>query len=165
MLIEDLASIDTVWQSQLEAPSKEALVWHDDSQLVQLRVSCALFGPGFRVQPSYFSAQAQAILAADTRESQPVNLDPELVESLPLDSISFQRIYDALIEADFTDDLAIDPSTGVDIRINSKQAPFGPAAVPLGALVAHVSIEHAGQIKDVFIDEQTGETYAYESPA
>ncbi len=165
MLIGDIPNIDAIWQGQLDAPDAEALQWHDDAQLVQLRVSCALFGAGFRLQPSYFSAQAQAILAADTRESQPVNLDPENVEALPLDSISFQRIYEALIEADYTDDLALDPSTGVDIRINSDQAPFGPSTVPQGALVAHVSIEHAGLIKDLFINEETGEIYMYQSPA
>ncbi|MCA9860807.1 MAG: hypothetical protein KC438_13855, partial [Thermomicrobiales bacterium] len=129
-----------------------------------LRVSCALFGPGFRVQPSYFSAQAQAILAADTLESQPVDLDPDGVDSLAIDAISFGRIYDALIEADFTEDLRLDPSTGIDIRINSEQSPFGPDSVPDGAMVAHISIEQAGQIKDLFIDEQTGEIYRYETP-
>jgi hypothetical protein len=139
--------------------------WHDDAQLVQLRVSCALFGAGFRLQPSYFSAQAQALFAADTGESLPVNLDPSLVESLPVDSIDFGRIYDALIGADFADDLRLDPSTGVDVRINSEQAPFGPDTVPEGAMVAHVSIEQAGLVKDLFIDEQTGEIFRYESPA
>ena len=165
MLVGDIASIDPVWRSQLEAPSEQAMEWHDDAQLVQLRVSCALFGTGFRVQPSYFSAQAQALLAADTGESRPVNLDPSLVDSLPVDSIDFGRIYAALIEADFTDDLRLDPSTGVDVRINSDQAPFGPDTTPKGALVAHVSVEQAGVIKDLFIDEQTGEIYRFESPA
>jgi hypothetical protein len=164
MTIGDIPGIDAVWQGQLDAPDAEALQWHDDAQLVQLRVSCALFGSGFRLQPSYFSAQAQAILAADTRESQPVNLNPENVQALPLESISFQRIYEALIEADYTDDLALDPSTGIDIRINSEQAQFGPTTVPPGALVAHVSIEHAGVIKDLFINEETGEIYTYQSP-
>jgi hypothetical protein len=165
MLIEDLPAIDAIWQPRLEAPGEEAIAWHDDAQLVQLRVSCALFGSGFRMQPSYFSAQAQAIFAADTRESQPVNLDPEQVESLPLDAISFQRIYEALIEADYTGDLALDPSTGVDIRISSKQSPFGPSGIPAETLIAHISIEQSGQIKDLFIDVQTGEIYTYESPA
>lgn len=165
MLVGDIASIDPVWRAQLEAPSEQAMEWHDDAQLVQLRVSCALFGTGFRVQPSYFSAQAQALLAADTGESRPVNLDPSLVDSLPVDSIDFGRIYAALIAADFTDDLRLDPSTGVDVRINSDQAPFGPDTTPKGALVAHVSVEQAGVIKDLFIDEQTGEIYRFESPA
>jgi hypothetical protein len=165
MLIGDIPSVDAIWQSQLDGPDSEALQWHDDAQLVQLRVSCALFGSGFRLQPSYFSAQAQAILAADTLESQPVNLDPEKVEALPLESISFQRVYDALIEADYTDELSLDPSTGVDIRISSEQAPFGPSTVPPGALIAHVSIQHAGVIKDLFINEETGEIYTYQTPA
>lgn len=165
MRLEDIPAIDAVWRAQLDAPDKQALQWHDDAQLVQLRVSCALFGPGFRMQPSYFSSQAQALLAADTRESRPVNLDPETVQSLPLDSISFQRIYEALIEADYTDDLELDPSTGIDIRINSAQSQFGPSTAPLDALIAHVSIEQAGVIKDLFIDEQTGDIYTYDTPA
>jgi hypothetical protein len=165
MQVGDLPAIDAVWQSALEAQDQDALEWHDDAQLVQLRISCSLFGSGFRVQPSYFSAEAQAILAADTRESQPVNFDPEQVESLSLETISFDRVYRALLEADFTDDLSLDPSTGVDIRINSEQAPFGPSDTPEGALIAHVSVEQAGQIKDVFIDEQSGEIYTYEPPA
>ncbi len=165
MRIGDVPAIDAIWQSRMEAPGVDALDWHSDAQLVQLRVSCALFGSGFRMQPSYFSAQAQAILAEDTRESRPVNLDPEQVETLPMDSISFVQIYDALIQADYTDDLVLDPSTGIDIRINSQQAPFGPSGVPEGALVAHVSIDRSGQIKDLFIDLQSGQIYAFESPA
>lgn len=165
MLVSDVAAIDAVWRDQLEEPSDLALAWHDDAQLMQLRVSCALFGSGFRLQPSYFSAQAQALFAADTGETQPVNLDPALVESLPTDSIDFGRIADSLIQADFTGELRIDPSTGIDVRINSEQAPFGPEIVPEGAMVAHVSVEQSGQIKDIFVDQQTGEIYRFESPA
>lgn len=165
MLVSDIAEIDAIWRGQLETLTAQAVQWHDDAQLVQVRVSCALFGSGFRLQPSFFSAQAQALLAADTGESQPVNLDPALVESLSVDSVDFGRLYDALIEADFTDDLRLDPSTGVDVRINSEQAPFGPSTLPDGAVVAHVSVEQAGTIKDIFVDEQSGEIYRFESPA
>jgi len=165
MQIGDIPAIDPVWRAKLDSLDAEALDWHGDAQLVQLRISCALFGAGFRLQPSYFSAQAQAILAEDTRESQPVNLDPDQVDSLPLDAISFHQIYEALTEADFTDDLSLDPSTGIDIRISSQQAPFGPGGVPEGALVAHVSIAQSGQIKDLFVDVRTGTVYMYESPA
>lgn len=165
MHIGDIPAIDSMWRAKLDGPNGESLDWHGDAQLVQLRVSCALFGSGFRLQPSYFSAQAQAILAEDTRESQPVNLDPDHVESLPLDAISFRQIYDALKEADFTDDLPLDPSTGIDIRISSEQAPFGPGEVPQGALIAHLSVSQSGQIKDLFVDMQTGVVYTYDSPA
>lgn len=164
MRIGDVPAIDAVWRAQLEAPSEDALEWHGDAQLVQLRISCALFGPGFRLQPSYFSAQAQAILAEDTRESRPVDLDPEKVQPLPLDAISFTAIYDALIQANFTDDLVFDPSTGIDIRLNSAQSPFGPSSIPVDTLVAHISIAQSGQIKDLFIDMQTGKVYAFEKP-
>lgn len=162
--IEDIPAIDAVWQDQLKVPNLDALDWHGDAQLVQLRIACALFGSGFRVQPSYFSAQAQAVFAQDTRESQPVNLDPAKVESLPLDAISFQTIYDALIGADFTEGLALDPSTGIELRVNSEQSPYGPSNIPIGALVAHVSIEQSGQIKDLFIDLRTGKIYTFGSP-
>lgn len=165
MLVSDLPRIDPVWEVELEASDRQATTWHDDAQLVHLRVSCDLFEPGFRMQPTYFSAQAQAMLAADTGESIPVNLDPDDVESLSLDAISFERIYRALIDADFTDDLRLDPSTGVDIRINSEQSRFGPPSAPLGAVIAHVSVEQSGVIKDVFVDEQTGEIYMYSVPA
>lgn len=165
MQIGDIPAIDGVWRTKLDPLDTEALDWHGDAQLVQLRISCALFGSGFRLQPSYFSAQAQAILAEDTRESQPVNLDPDQVESLPLDAISFRQIYEALMEVDLTDDLPLDPSTGIDIRISSQQAPFGPGGVPNGALVAHLSIAQSGQVKDLFVDIQTGSVYIYESPA
>lgn len=164
MRVGDVPAIDAVWRAKLEEPNADALEWHNDAQLVQLRISCALFGPGFRLQPSYFSAQAQAILAEDTRESLPVNLEPEKVESLPVDEISFAAIYDALIKADYTDDLEFDPSTGIDIRVNSNETPFGPGTIPKGVLVAHVSIARSGQIRDLFIDLQSGKVHSYESP-
>ena len=164
MRVGDVPAIDAWWRGKLDVPNADALEWHNDAQLVQLRVSCALFGSGFRLQPSYFSAQAQAILTEDTRESHPVNLDPEKIEALSADAISFAAIYDALVQADYSDDLEFDPSTGIDIRINSDETPFGPSSIPKGVLVAHLSIVRSGQIKDLFIDLQSGKIHTYESP-
>jgi hypothetical protein len=165
MLVGDLVEIDAAWPDAINIPIQRAASWHDDAQLVYFRVSCALFEPGFRLQLTFYSGQAQALLATDTGESVPVNLDPNSVQSLDVESLSFAMIRQSLLDADFTDDLELDPSTGVDIRINSEESPFGPDSAPLGSTLAHVSIHQSGRLVDLFIDTKTGDIYRYTLPA
>jgi hypothetical protein len=165
MLVGDLPKIDDAWPDAINLPVERAASWHDDAQLVYFRVSCALFESGFRLQVTFYSGQAQALFATDTGETVPVNLDPNLVQSLDVDSLSFALIRQALLDADFTDDLRLDPSTGVDIRINSEESRFGPDSAPLGSTLAHVSIQQSGRTTDLFVDTATGDIYRYASPA
>lgn len=165
LVIGDLPSMDGRWQIGIENGTEKALAWHQDARLVELRVNCALFEPGFRWQTSFYSGEAQAIYATDTGESVPVSLEPDQVVTLDLSSLSFARLREALNAEGFTDDLVLSPTTGVDIRINSAEAHFGPADAPVGRTLAHVSVNRLGEIKDIFIDISTGEVYRFTFPS
>jgi hypothetical protein len=165
LLIADLAHVDDRWSSGLEEANDRALEWHEDSRLVEFRVSCGLFEPGFRWQATYFSAEAQALFAADTRESSPIDVDPEALPTLDLSGVSFAQLREALLSVDYADDNELEPSTGVDIRVNSTGLPFGPPEAPIGSTIAHVSIEHRGEIKDLFITTETSEIFQFSSPS
>jgi hypothetical protein len=164
LLVHDLTAADAVWQQGIETLRVYATDWHEDSRLVQFRVSCALFEPGFRWQATYYSEDAQALFASDTRESQPYDVIGDEYPSLETSAISFSLIRDSLLSIDFTDEFEILPSTGVDLRMNSAAAPFGPPSVPPGAVIAHVSIEFRGEIKDLFIEATTGKVHQFSSP-
>jgi hypothetical protein len=165
LLIADLPEIDGRWGPGLEAAYAEAAAWHEDSRLIEFRVSCALFEPGFRWQATYYSAEAQAFFATDTQESSPVDLDPEEIPSPDVSNLSFAALREALLSYDFPDDTELRSSSGVDIRVNSGAMPFGPPETPLGATIAHVSIEFRGEVKDLFVDTATSELFQFASPA
>jgi hypothetical protein len=165
LLIADLAHVDDQWAAGLEEADARATEWHEDSRLVEFRVSCGLFEPGFRWQATYFSEEAQALFAADTRESNPIDVDPEALPTLDLSGVSFAQLREALLSVDYSDDNELEPSTGVDIRVNSTGLPFGPPEAPIGSTIAHVSIEHRGEIKDLFVTTETSEIFQFSSPS
>jgi hypothetical protein len=165
LLIADLPHADDQWEAGLREANARAAAWHEDSRLVEFRVSCGLFEPGFRWQATYFSAEAQALFAADTRESSPIDVDPEALPTLDLSGVSFAQLREVLLSVDYADDNELEPSTGVDIRVNSTGLPFGPPEAPIGSTIAHVSIEHRGEIKDLFITTETSEIFQFSSPS
>jgi hypothetical protein len=165
LLIQDLSAIDGLWGPGLEAAYQIALTWHDDARLVGFRVTCELFEPGFRWQATYYSEEAQALYSTDTRESTPIDLDPDEVASLDVSQLSFHEIRQALLSYDYPDDTVLQPSTGVDVRVNTIPMPFGPPEAPLGHTVAHVSLEFRGEVKDLFIGTATSEIFQFASPA
>jgi hypothetical protein len=165
LLVADLPLIDNQWEPGLEESRARAAEWQEDSRLVEFRVSCGLFEPGFRWQATYFSEEAQALYAADTRESNPLDVDPEAIPTLDLSEVSFAALREALLSVDYTDDNELEPSTGVDIRVNSTGLPFGPPEAPIGSTIAHVSIEFRGEVKDLFISSETGDIFQFSSPS
>ncbi|CAN5713997.1 hypothetical protein BH23CHL4_BH23CHL4_12270 [soil metagenome] len=163
-LIADLAHVDDQWAAGLEESNARAAEWHEDSRLVEFRVSCGLFQSGFRWQATYYSAEAQALFGADTHESNPIDIDSDALPTLDLSGVSFAQLREALLSIDYADDNELEPSTGVDIRVNSTGLPFGPPEAPIGSTIAHVSIEFRGEIKDLFITTETSEIFQFSSP-
>lgn len=165
LLIRDLSAIDGLWGPGLEEAYLRAAAWHEDARLVGFRVTCELFEPGFRWQATYYSAEAQALYSTDTGESTPIDLAPDQIPSLDVSRISFHAIREALLSYDYPDDTVLQPSTGVDLRVNSASLPFGPPETPLDQTIAHVSLEFRGEVKDLFIDTATSEIFQFASPA
>ncbi len=165
LLIVDLPGIDSRWPGGLEQSNRIAAEWHADARLVEFRVSCALFEPGFRWQATYYSGEAQAMFAADTRESTPIDVPGDEIPTLDLEGLSYSAIRDALLSVDYSDHEELEPSTGVDLRMNSSGIPFGPPTAPPGAALAHVAIESRGEIKDLFVSIQSIDIFQYSSPS
>lgn len=163
--IQDLSAIDGLWGPGLEDAYQRALAWHEDARLVGFRVTCELFEPGFRWQATYYSEEAQALYSTDTGESSPIDLEPSEIASLDVSRLSFHDIRQALLSYDYPDDTVLQPSTGVDLRVNTSSMPFGPPEAPLNQTVAHVSLEFRGEVKDLFIDTETSEIFQFASPA
>jgi hypothetical protein len=164
LLVGDLSRMDLEWRSGLEAATAKALAWQADARLTRLRVGCQLFEPGFRWQATFYSENAQTFFASDTGETEPAEVAPEDVPTLPTDKISFGLLRRALAKSGYEDSDPISASTGVDLRLNAKAMPFGPPSAPSGALIYHVAIEKLGETKDVFVDGTNGTVYRYSSP-
>ncbi len=165
LLIQDLSAIDGLWGPGLEAAYDLAFAWHEDARLVGLRVTCELFEPGFRWQATYYSEEAQALYTTDTRESNPIDLEPEDIPSLDVSQLSFHAVRQALLSYDYPDDTVLEPSSGVDVRVNSVAMPFGPPETPVNGTIAHVSLDFRGETKDLFVDTATSEIFQFSSPA
>ncbi|HEY7033420.1 MAG TPA: hypothetical protein VH482_18925 [Thermomicrobiales bacterium] len=164
LLVGDLSQMDLEWRAGLEAASAKALAWQADARLTRLRVGCQLFESGFRWQATFYSDNAQTFFATDTGETEPAEVAPEDVPTLPTDKISFGLLRRALTKSGYGDNDPISASTGVDLRLNTKAIPFGPPSAPQGALIYHVAIEKLGETKDVFVDGSDGTVYRYASP-
>jgi hypothetical protein len=70
--------MDEGWRDGLAIARGRALDWRADAVLIELRVACELFEPGFRWQATYFSPDAQAYYSTDTAEVVPVEIDPPI---------------------------------------------------------------------------------------
>ena len=163
LLIGDLPQMDNEWRAGVSAAEAKARAWHSDAKLTSLRVGCQLFEPGFRWQATFYSPSAQAYFLSDTSETQPAEVAPEAVPTLPADAISFGMLRHALAKSGYSDDDELSPSTGVDLRVNTETIPFGPSSAPRNVLIYHVAVERRGQIRDVFVGPD-GTIYRYTAP-
>jgi hypothetical protein len=164
LLVADLPAMDAGWADGIAQGTEKAQGWHQDARLVELRVNCGLFEPGFRWQTSFYSAEAQAIHSTDTGESVPVSFEPDQISTLDLSPLSFAQLREVLLREGFTDDMVLNPATGIDLRTNDEVVRFGPPDAPVGQTLAHISVNRRGEIKDVFIDIETGDVYRFTMP-
>jgi hypothetical protein len=163
LLIGDLPAIDRAWQKGIAEASDKATEWQQDAVLSNLRVVCQLFESQFRWQATFYSQNAQAFFSSDTREVVPASVDESEVSALEVNRLSFALLHRSLVEAGYGDEIEISPSSGVDIRVNSSSAPFGPPQAPNGVILYHVAIEHLGEVRDIFVDSQDGKIYRYDT--
>jgi hypothetical protein len=164
LIIGDLPQMDLDWRAGIEAATAKAVAWQADARLTKLRVGCQLFESGFRWQATFYSEQAQTFYASDTGETEPAEVAPADVPTLPIDQISFGLLRRSLAKAGYEDQDVISASTGVDLRFNTAALPFGPPAAPRDVLIYHVAIERRGETRDVFVDGTDGSVYRYTSP-
>ncbi|MEA2585926.1 MAG: hypothetical protein QOF33_4011 [Thermomicrobiales bacterium] len=164
LLIGDLPQMDLAWRSGIQAATAKASAWQPDARLTKLRVGCQLFEAGFRWQATFYSEKAQTFFASDTGETEPAEVAPEDVPTLPTDSIDFGLLRRSLAKSGYEDRDAISASTGVDVRLNTEVVPFGPPSAPRGVLIYHVAVEKLGETKDVFVDGRDGTVYRFTSP-
>ena len=161
LVIGDLPGIDKKWKDGIDSATTSARAWQADAFLTALKVSCQLFESDFRWQATFYSPTAQAYYLSDTTEVIPASSDPDSVSSLQGVDFTFGSVYRALIKSGYSDESAISPSTGVDVRFNTDQSPFGPAAEPRNSVIYHLAIVRLGETKDVFVDGVTGSVYRY----
>lgn len=162
LLVGDLPAMDQASKAGIEAARTAAAEWQSDAILTGLNVACQLFESDFRWQATFYSREAQAFFASDTGEVEPAGVEAANVPTIDVQALSFTLLHDALLREGFTDGALISPSFGIEVRMNTDAAPFGPPSAPKGALLFHVAIERLGEVRDVYVDAGNGSVYRYE---
>ena len=161
LTVGDLAKMDAQWQAGIEAATAQARDWRPDATLVSLKVGCEPLEDSYRWQGTFFSAAAQSFYYSDTEQTDPAEVDPGSVKQLPLDRVSFSQLHVALARAGYEDDVPLSPASGVEVRLNAPDSPFGPPGTPEG-LVFHVAVEDQGQTRDYFVSATNWTLYTYQ---
>lgn len=161
LVIGDLAAIEEAFADGVAAESAKAAEWHGDARMVGLRVGCRLLDHGFNWRGVFFSDAIQTYWYSDTEETRTVDAVSPPGPTLPLDGVSFVSLQRSLIRAGYSEFTELNPSSNIEIRLNSDEAPFGPAAAPRGEVYFHVAIEARGDVLDLFVSADDGTIYRY----
>lgn len=138
-----------------------AKAWQEDARLVALRVGCGLVGSGFRWRATFYSKRTEELFISDTREVVVAPAESNQRPTLVLDDISFANLRRWLAKASMNDATSIEPVSGVEVRVSSEQAPYGPPDAPRNATYFHVAIVDGTEVKDLFVDAGDGTIYRY----
>ena len=160
LTVGDLPEIDADWVAGIAAATETARLWQEDARLVRLRVGCQPLESIFRWQGTFYSDAAQSFFLSDTGQTEPAEVDPADVPTLPLDRISFRELYRSLARAGHNDQDELSATNGVTIRLNAPTDPFGPSGIP-GDVVYHVAVEDQGEVRDIFVSGADWITYSY----
>ena len=161
LTIRDLPAIQTELEEGVARATEKAEEWQDDARLVGLRVGCRLLEPGFNWRGIFFSDEIQTYFYTDTGETRTVDDVAPPGPTLPLDGVSFDGLRRTLIRAGYEDDVQLNPSSNIEVRLNSEEAPFGPPEAPRDQVYFHVAIESRGEVIDLFVSAETGTLYQY----
>lgn len=158
---DDLPAMDEGWRDGLSIARGRALDWQSDAVLVELRVACELFEPGFRWQATYFSRDAQAYYTSDTAEIVPVEIDPRTVRALAEEDIRFVALQQILETNGYSDD---DPAMRLEslrLLMSTEENRVGPPDIPPNRTIGHVRINSHGESLELYVDLTAGGIYRY----
>lgn len=161
LVIGDLPAIQAEFEESLAAESERAVRWQADARLVGLRVGCELLGNGFNWRGVFFSDAIQTYFYSDTGETKTVDAVAPPGPTLDLTDVSFVRLQRSLIRAGYEETVELNPSSNVELRLNSEEAPFGPPEAPRDAVYFHVAVETRGEVVDLFVSAESGTLYQY----
>ena len=161
LTVGDLPAVDAAWAAGMEETTERARAWKTDARLVRLRVACQPLEMAFRWQGRYYSDGAQSFFLSDTKETEPAEVEPGSVPTLPLDRVSFRRLYLSLSRAGYPDDRALTAASGVTVRLNAPEDPFGPPGTPQD-VVYHVAVDNQGTVQDLFVSAADWTIHPYE---
>jgi hypothetical protein len=159
--VRDLAAVGDEWVGGVQSAIEVARAWRPDAQLVVMRVGCAPLEAAFRWQGTFYSRTAQSFYYSDTGMSEPAEIDPSAVPTLPLEEVDFRGLHRALARAGYVEEAELNPATGATVRLNAPTDPFGPPDAPTG-LMYHVAVVGQGNVQDLFVSSESWTIYSYQ---
>jgi hypothetical protein len=160
--IRDLETADDAIADGLDRVYQVAQAWESDATLFALRLGCPLLESGYQLEGTFFSRAAQAFYATGTGEILASDDDPNTIPILDTSKgVSVQFVYRSLVRAGFAEESLLGAASGVTIRPNTEEQPFGPASAPKGDVYFHVSILERGEVVDVWVASRDGTVYRY----
>ena len=160
--IGDLDGADDTIQAGIEQAKQGAIAWEEDARLVAIQLRCPLLETGYFWEGTFFSESAQAFWRSGTDEIEAADNDPSTIKTLVTDNLSFRQLNRSLLRAGYGNDLVINVSTGVTVRYNTRDEPFGPPNAPVNVIFYHVAIEERGEVNDIWVSVEDGTVYRYE---
>lgn len=161
LTVGDLRAVDEAWGEGVAAADERARAWRADARLVSLGVACQPLEPGFRWQGRYYAESAQSFFFSDTGQTEPAEVEPASVPTLPTDDLSFRDLQISLARAGNDDAAELSATGGVTVRLNVPVDPFGPPGTPEG-IVYHVAIPDQGEVRDLFVSAADWTIHRYE---
>ena len=118
-------------------------------------------GAVVRWQGTFYSRTAQSFFFSDTGMSEPAEVDPASVPTLPIEEVNFREFHLALARAGYGEDAELNPATGATVRLNAPTDPFGPPDTPQG-LVYYVAVAGQGTVQDLFVSSPGWTIHLYQ---
>jgi len=159
--VRDLEGADATLRSGIEATREPAREWEEDSRLYAIELGCPLLMSGYAWTATYFSETAQAFWKSGAGEVEASDNDPESINTLVIDTLSFKQLYGSLQRAGYADDLVLNVTSGVTVRYNTGSDMFGPPTAPQNQVYYHVAIEQRGEVVDIWVSALDGTIYRW----
>lgn len=161
LTVGDLRALDADRDAGMSEAYEAARAWQSDARLIGLRVGCELVGTGIRWRATFYSKGAEELFTSDTGEVAVAPAEADRRPTLDLEDVSFANLSRWLAKASFNDATVLDPVNGIEVRVSSEEAPFGPPDAPRDAIYFHVVIREGTDMKDLFVDAADGTIYRY----
>ena len=159
--IGNLPTLQDAWRISVQADTQGAREWQDDAVLISASVTCGFLADEARIRTMFYSASAHGTWDPETDRFQPLDPGDPDPKALPADKVSFSMLYQALTGLGLTDDDLVGAS-GMTVRLNSYDPPFGPASVPDETPLVHLTVGDGAATQDVYIDAESGRTFTFD---